>query len=249
MGEWPREWLAEIGAAEGNGLLALASGYFSWWEQGLSAGNLRSFGLARCWMDVSWTTPRNARERAVLESALGCFDAATRLDPAIPLPTEVGELKRLLSDSAPLAAPSPTGIGFLRRPMTLSLPGDWTIDLPGYFWGELEEDGRTQVYSFLGKTVRGSSLSFTPRENAIAVDLFQHGSQERDERPLSMQKDYLVGKYTCLWDAEQGCHILQAKIAKLDSLCIVTITFDEAADRPWAESVAATVSAPPPAAP
>ena len=55
---------------------------------------------------------------------VGCFDAATRLDPAIPLPTEVSELKRLLSDGAALAAPRPTGIGFLRRQMALSLPGD-----------------------------------------------------------------------------------------------------------------------------
>jgi hypothetical protein len=249
MGEWPREWLAEIAAAEGDGLLALASGYFSWWEQGLSARNLRGFGLARCWMDVSWTTPRNAAERAVLESALGCFDGAARLDPAIPLPAEAGELKRLLSNAAALAAPSPTGIGFLRRPMALSLPGDWTIDLPGYFSGELEEDGRIQVYSFPGKTIRGSSLSFTPREGTTAADLLQDSSEERDEHLLSMGNDHLVGKYTCRWDAEQRCHILHAKVAKLDGLCIVTIAFDEAGDRAWAESVAATISAPLPSAP
>jgi hypothetical protein len=133
--------------------------------------------------------------------------------------------------------------------MALSLPGDWTIDLPGYFWGELEDDGRIQVYSFPGKTVRGSSLSFTPREGATAADLLKDSSHEHDERLLSMEKDHLVGKYSCRWDAEQRCHILHAKVAKLDGLCIVTIAFDEAADRAWAESVAATIAAPVPATP
>jgi hypothetical protein len=246
MGEWSRAWLAEVAGAEGERLLALASDYFSWWERGVSARNLRSFALARCWMDIRWTAPHDATERALLASTVAAFDDAARLDPALPIPAEAQELRRLLAPDAASTAPDPTGIGYLRRAMARSLPGDWTIDLPGYFLGELEEDGETQVYFFSDKAVRGSSVSLKGPEGATAADLLRSMTNEPDERPLSVGGAHLAGKFTCRWNPQDECHVLQAVVARVDGFCVVTIAFDDEKERPWAESVAATISAPTP---
>jgi hypothetical protein len=247
MGEWSREWLTEVAAAEGDRLLALASQYFCWWERGVSARNLRSFGLVQCWMDIRWTAPQDATERRLLESALASFDAAARLDPTLEVPAAADELRALLARRSALAEPAPTGVGFRRRPMARDLSGNWTVDLPGYFDSALEDDGATQVYSFPGKTVRGSWLSLKAREGATAADLVRVGSKP-DDHPLPVTAGHLAGRYSCAWDPEQRCHVLHATAAKIDGVCVVTIAFDDARDRPWAESVAATIFAPKPRA-
>jgi hypothetical protein len=127
--------------------------------------------------------------------------------------------------------------------MARPVPGDWTIDLPGFFFEQLEDDGETQVYSFPGKTVRGSSVSLKGPEGATASDLLATMTAEPEERPLTVKASHLAGKYTCKWNADEQCHVLQATVAKADGFCVVTISFDEESDRSWAESVAATIFA------
>lgn len=245
-GEWSREWTEEVAGAEGSRLRELAAEYFPWWDRGASARNLRSFALARCWMDVRWTVPQDADERSLCEFVLRCFEEARRLDSSLLIPREAEELRRLLTPDAALVAPAPEGVGYRRRAMGRSLPGGWSIELPGYFSEERESDGSTQVYYFLDKTVRASTFTARGPEGATAADLLSHIAEgEVNARPLSLAGDHLAGKFMFERDENEGCFLLRAYVARADAFCVASIYFEDERERPWAEAAAATLFAPP----
>jgi hypothetical protein len=244
MGEWPREWFERVVAADEAELARLAERFFPWWERGLTPMTLRGLALARSWVDLRWVPPEDDDERRLCESILDCFTRARELDRDLELPgTEVQELAALLAPDATLRAPRPEGIGFMRRDMALPFPGGWSIDLPGHYRSELEDDGKTQVYWFGGRTVRGSSLSFAPKTPRTPEQLLGPASPEKGELPLSLGCDGLAGKYTYSAAQDGEGFVLTAQVAKHDGLCIISIYLEDEADRAWAESAAASVRA------
>ncbi len=244
MGEWPREWFERLVTADEPELGRLAEQFFPWWERGVTAKTLRGLGLARSWVDLRWVVPADDNERRLCESVLGCFVRARELDGSLALPeAEVQELAALLAPDAPLRAPRPEGVGFLRRSMSLPIPGGWSIDLPGYYGAQLEDDGGAQVYWFAGRTVRGSSLSFRAKTPRTPAEVLGAASAEKGELPLALSCRELSGKYTCSAAKDGDGFVLTAQVAKQDGLCIVTIQFEGEADRAWAESAAASVRA------
>jgi len=242
-GVWPREFFERLSAG-GDDHDEASRAYFPWWDEGLTASNLRAFGLVRCWMDVRWVIPESDEERWLYESVLECFDAARRLDHGLSLPEpDITELRELLDPNAELDAPYPKGIGYLRGLMKRPLPGGWTVELPGYYSSELEQDGGVQVYWFADRTVRGSSISFVAPEGNTARDALGVGGSEAYQSPLQLRASHLAGAMTCRWSGDDDCFVLQAQVAKRDGLCIVTFWFKDEADRAWAEATAATVFA------
>ncbi len=127
--------------------------------------------------------------------------------------------------------------------MSRPIPGGWSIDLPGYYGAQLEEDEETQVYWFTGRTVRGSSLSFRGKTPRTPAEVLGAPSAEKGELPLALSRRELAGKYTYSAAKNGDGFVLTAQVAKQDGFCIVTIQFDDEADRAWAEATAASVRA------
>ena len=247
MGEWPRQWFERIAASEGADLVRAAEAFFPWWDRTVTAKALRGFALSRCWMDIRWTVPANESERRLYSSTLGCFERAIESDSGLSVPElAIAKLRSLLSPDAEVAAPDEVGIGHLRRVMRRPLPGQWTIDLPGYYYSELEDDGGTQVYWFADRTVRASSISFKPLEGKTAADVLGEIDPDKGEASLPLEHDHLVAKYTFARDDGDDCFMFQACVAKADGKCIITICFSVESDRLWAEHTAASVTAAPP---
>lgn len=55
-------------------------------------------------------------------------------------------------------SPQPTVIGFKKRSIQWSMTGLWTSDIPSYFYEDNKNDGKTHIYWFQDKTIRGSSF-------------------------------------------------------------------------------------------
>lgn len=244
MGEWPREWFERVVTADEPEVGRLAEQFFPWWERGVTARTLRGLGLARSWVDLRWVVPDGDDERRLCESVLGCFVRARELDRGVALPeAEVHELAALLAPDAPLRAPRVGGIGFRRRSMSRPFPGGWSIDLPGYYGEQMENDGETQVYWFSGRTVRGSSVSFRAKTLRTPAEVLGAVSAEKGELSLPLASPELAGKYTCSAAKDEDGFVLTAQVAKQNGLCFITICFDEESDRAWAEAAVASVRA------
>jgi hypothetical protein len=244
MGVWPREWFERLVAADEAELGRMAERFFPWWERGVTAKTLRGLGLARSWVDLRWVVPADDDERRLNESVLDCFIRAREQDRGLELPDmEVHELAALLAPDAPLRAPRIEGVGFRRRGMSLPIPGGWSIDLPGYYGAQLEDDGETQVYWSTGRTVRASSLSFTAKTPRTPAEVLGAAAAQKGELPLALCSGGLAGKYTYSAAEDGDGFVVTAKVAKKDGLCIVTIQFDDEADRAWAEAAAASIRA------
>jgi len=114
--------------------------FFPWWTPGFNAEYFLRRALAHMWTNVRWRPPVNDSERAVLQDTATSLRRAYELDPNLQYPwaewKEVLELLDRELDEAELVNPRAGGtptIGYRRRSVTVTLPGNWRIKIPGSF--------------------------------------------------------------------------------------------------------------------
>lgn len=223
--------------------------YFPWWEEEISGPTALALAEAHLWMLFPWRAPLSDDERAVGEVAR---DLLMRVKP---LPTEwAGNLHEIIEvlGTETFKAPREDGIGYLRGEMRQTLVGDWTVRLPGWYWTDLEDEGRTSVYWASDRSVYFSSLSF---ERSQQLDL----AAWLDEKPADVrfQDEHAAyrGSYSDnpsdSWpngrqfqgQVLSGGHDASTKTKQHSS--IVTITYADKSLDLWAEAVFRSVSPPP----
>ncbi|HEY5711267.1 MAG TPA: hypothetical protein VIT38_05170 [Allosphingosinicella sp.] len=147
---------------------ALARRIFPWWsptfDQEFWINSLR----ALMWTEVEWRAARTPWESHVHKAAL---ELGMRLRPSLDadLSQAVDELAAISPDKETFVAPSPMGIGYLRRRRGFFLPGPWRINLPGYYIEQAEDDGTTTCLWFGNEEIRGSSFTITPKDSGEEV--------------------------------------------------------------------------------
>lgn len=160
LGPRPPGWTAAVAADPNRGL-----GFFPWWLPELDADFYRNRALTRLWCEFPWRAPLTEREGETADQIANDLATAFKLDPAAELPW--GEWLELLSaiqaDAAgerfcvtpadtvlsvelwkragPVAplADSPR-IGYLRHPVRVALDGGWSVEVPGSFAREWDDD-------------------------------------------------------------------------------------------------------------
>lgn len=234
MGYWDRKWFESVAEAPEEALYERGAEFFPWWNQDRDAQFWLNCGLAKAWVELHWHPPKDEYELSDCRNTLKCFETARRLDPSVPVPDrEVEELQRL-TEQSDLSdfRPADQGVGFRRRPMRRGLTGGWTIVLPGFYYGDTENDGTTVVYWYGNRTVRGTSLSFkegAPRQPA--------GSQAQEsQREFDFHQGHLTGEADIEWveTEDEAYWQLQGEMRTDGEICIVTVCFENAADREWA---------------
>lgn len=236
LGEWSKEWMERAAREEGASLLEMAEEFFPWWESGLTPNNLAKFGKVVCWTAVRWVKPTAAEEHAI-RIALACFDQAQRGGARVP-EREAAELARLLAaDVKPDVPPEPQGIGFRRHDFSVSLPGRWALQVPGYFHEEIEDEGTSQVYWFGSRTIRASTLRFNAersREDVLRTLLDGQG------KPVENLSDGVIGGANTIWSDADECFVTLVCLVGNGSVCSLSFAHPEERDREWALKVAAT---------
>ena len=238
LGEWSAEWFESLAAASDEDVLAMAEDFFPWWNRELSGDEFAKFGMVVCWNDVRWVSPVGDAEELAIGTALDCFEQARALGTRLEIPELVrAELKRLTSPEAPTHPPGPEGIGYRRRTVTVSLPGEWELDVPGYFHDAVEDDGGTLVYWLEQRTIRASTMSFEDERPAgERLELLLEGNGEQ----LADLSEGIVGALEVTTDPDDEGFIAQLTLVTSNALCSLTFAYTEIGDRDWAIRTART---------
>ncbi|MCO5171847.1 MAG: hypothetical protein M9894_36570 [Planctomycetes bacterium] len=239
LGLWEPAWFEETAALEGDALLARAAAFFPWFGGGLDAAAWARAGLVIAWVELPWRAPRDDAEARRYQQARLCFARARSLDPEVALPPGVeDEVRRLLdARGRQLEAPAADGVGFRRRVLRWALAGGWSIELPGYYTSTLERGGETKLIWFPGRTVRVSTFSMrVPDGSAPPVEHLLR-DVPADQGPVAtFERGHLRGQAVFLEEEEEGKRFftLQGEVAAPGEVCVVTVSFTDAADRDWA---------------
>ena len=195
---------------------------------------------------------RNQDERDDIDLALECFERARALLASAVLPDEtIAELKRLLAESNQKEARVPQrGIGFRRGDVVWSATGTWTIEAPGYFYDEWEDDQATLVLWYGSRTIWVSSLSFRGKDGSPvspAEGVGRGQNEPADVQVVESVEKWLHRRYYIVENRdEEESSTLFGKVATYNNICIISIRFGNRSEQAWAESVFNSVSCPEP---
>jgi len=170
------------------------------------------------------------------------------LAPNIDLPNEeIGELKRLLEEQAG-ERPSEVGVGYRRRNLTQRLTCTWSMKIPGYFYETAEDDGTHLVFWFPGRTVRFTSFTVDNKDGSKARTwdvLKKRGGDKTDGgETVEIDKEDVKGRGVIRWTSEEGEEYwqLQGEAYTYNGVAIVTVCYDDEADKAWAIDVFRSLS-------
>ena len=148
-----RGW-ADLNGAE---LSRAADSFFPWWTEGFNGSFFRGLALNSLWMELRWATPLDDEELTQIKNTLTWCGQALKLGAQLPIPASaITELRELMDPDKSHGLAKGPGIGYRRRMMVKSLPGNWKVTLPGSVEESIEEedDNQTLVFSTDGLDVR-----------------------------------------------------------------------------------------------
>jgi hypothetical protein len=124
------------------------------------------------------------------------------------------------------------------------------VDLPGYYYSYWSDDETSVVFWFGGRTVHISSLTVEAKDGrAISKEDLVSQAQESDTgeaETVAFEKEHLLGQAFARLTSEDGREYWELSGvvgcgAGANTLAIVTISYDDPADKAWAVSTFKTV--------
>ena len=238
LGPRSREWLRRT-AQDGLG----GTDFFAWWAPGFNAEYYLRRALAQMWVDVRWRPAINDSEETTLQNVADCLHKAYELDPGLPYPwaewEQVLDLLGHHGEEAELVRARAQGeptIGYRRRDVTVTLPGGWSIRVPGSF-SEFQLDDENDFFAV--DPPREIWFTAYSSNKASAGSAFRAMRKEvKKERPdyLIENDDYLSRAAVSRKRRDNGEEYLLLNSSNLGvgvrSVC--TIVFSDPADKDWA---------------
>lgn len=242
MGPFSLAWFQATAKADEPGLSAAAERFFPWWHEGRDAHFWLNCGLVMAWSQLPWHPPVSEEETAEYQLALDCFAKARQLNPELARPErEVQEIEDLLVQRPERPTPPPRdGIGFRRRQMCHRVTGAWTIELPGYYYQQTGEDEAECSFWFGDRAIHVCSLAVERNDGQPArpEELLPRKDPKalRHAEVIDFDAGHLKGWASIrrTEDAGERGWSLQGTVAAESSLCVVTISYKDPADREWA---------------
>ena len=253
MGYVSLEWLRETADASEADLRARAAGFFPWWEVGVHEQARVGAGRAALWR-FPWHPPQGDEETALANVAIACLGPTpSSLGPGGSIShRDIEELATMtVTPAARARPPTSDGFGFMRRPVKRTPFPGCTLDLPGYFYEQDDEEDRAKVYWFGDRIVRVLSWLVTSDDASggpTARELVERSTAPDKGRPKASAAFAIeappVSGYCVLLDPEDGetSRNAHAVIERPGRMLLLTITFAEASDAAWVESLVRSVN-------
>lgn len=249
----PRDWAWYEQAKEDR---ACAAEFFCWWNRAADAEFWRKTALYFMWCEVSWSPVQSDGQYELYQTTLNCCEVALELDPLCAIPTDAkAELEELLagqlSDDDVLLNMTSDRIGYCRRQLTRPLTGHWTVELPGYYYFQFDEEDGTCVYYFGGRTVRLSTFVFE-RDGQSPAGLeaigtpnpLQPGEELIDDRHLEPPALAKLSWYEDE-DEDDSYWLLSGRVGGGGGLCAASICYTDPDDKQWAIATLRSLKPPP----
>jgi len=261
LGPRARDWAAAV-----SGEPLCGTDFFPWWDADLDAAFYRNRALARLWCDFPWRAPLTDTEGEEADQIANDLATAFKLNPAAELPwTEWLELLAAIQADAAgdqfcvtpadtvlsvelwkRAGPAPlppgeTGprIGYRRYPVRAGLDGGWSVEVPGEFAREWDEDrnwtawNRTRTVWFrrVGFTKPGGS----PPTAAEALEVGRRSLPD-GEPVAGINAGGVLGAAVFGPAEEEGRTVWRLSgVAGADGqLAVCNVYTEDPADRDWA---------------
>lgn len=239
LGPRERDWFAAVAEDPRRGV-----DFFSWWEAELDARYYRDRALCEMWREVRWRPAILDEEAELLAEVADLLETAYDLDQAgLEFPwaewhqilTCLGEhdtdpkltelvAKRARQAGAPL-------IGYRRGSVKVNVVAGWSLDIPGSFAEEWDEEGKTWNAWEEGRSIWLSSFSMGAERSA--EECLQLLQAPGDGERLDLGGSEQIGQAT--WGpGEKGDWQLQAVTATKGGAALLTIVVDDDADKDWA---------------
>lgn len=248
LGPRDASWVEAV-AAGGEPGRRRAREHFAWWEPGVDARQELSRALVLLWVDVRWREALTDDEAGVQAEAARLLERAFRRDASLELPWREwrellallgaeGELAREVARRADAVSADLPKIGYRRRNVRVTLPGGWTIDVPGSCVLEYQDEGRTFVAWEGGRTAWVSSLELRDRAGrpVPAARILADERAKLEGEPLRFEGERVCGHAAFARErsGDPPAWTLDGRSAVDGSLAITTIAVERDADRPWA---------------
>lgn len=248
MGPKPLAWLKLVAADE-----TIGKDYFPWREPVLDAEFYKGRALTRLWLDFPNRAPLTDEEGESVDQIAADLANALDADDEILLPWQAWldviaaiesdrghytvepiapELKALIQERA---TGSEEPVGYRRHPVRVSLNEDWTIDIPGHFAHQWNDDGQTWSAWDGPRTVWFRSLAINGQSAGEALGV-SRGSLPHGESVVSLMHKPVQGEAVFGPHAEEGesLHRLSGIATADGQLAACNIYIQELKDRDWA---------------
>lgn len=203
--------------------------FFPWWTPGRNAAEL--LGRARClmWTEMRWRIPETEEEDDLESEICDLLEKAWKLDPTLDYPVrEWAELPGDIPDEVHERAERATGplIGYRRYPVRVELAGGWSVEIPGEFSEEWEDNTWSAWHE--GRTVWFDGFD----KDAPAEELVESAPAAGE---VLRRSDGNVLKKAYLTEGDDG-FTLSTRNAVHGKLCLSTIVYPDEDARDWAMS-------------
>jgi len=259
LGPRPREWTAAVVREPQCGV-----DFFAWWNQDLDPTFYRSRALARLWCDFPWRAPLTEAEGEEADQIANDLATAFKLDPAGELPwAEWLELLAAIQADAAAdqfcvtptdqvlsielwkrAGPAPAPddsprIGYRRYPLRVALDGGWSLDVPGDFAQEWDEErnwtawnrSRTVWFRRIGFTKPGGALPTAAESLEVGRKSLPEGEPGAGIHDAGVVGEALFGPAE---DDGRTVWRLSGVAGTVGQLAICNIYIEDEGDRDWA---------------
>lgn len=249
LGPRDEDWLKAV-AQDGN----KGQDFFAWWEPELNAEYFLRRALVRIWSDVRWRPPSDDAEKQVLSYIADSLETAYKLDANLQCPwAEWSEILGYLDGNNQehelvhdhTSASHPT-MGYRRRDVTVQLPGNWWITVPGSF-GDFRPD---ENYNYLALDPPREIwvTSYTFKGNLPALLESQRDGIRKKESVLVHEAENYVAWAEINKKSDEGneSFSLTSSNIGLGNRAVCTIVFVDPEDRNWAIGVWKSLQPPQP---
>lgn len=250
-----REWIQAVAEDPAKG-----REFFPWWSHPCTAADQAREAIAYMWTDCRWALPRTDDEIYTLDRILDLLASAHSRDPSLELPwREWAELLALVRPddfvlpgvtARAAKAPDARPIGYRRTDqLPVTLPGDWTINIPGSFSDEMDPES-TWIAWDETRTIRitsmGGPASALPSPLPSMIADLPPGA-EPISRPL--EHGHAAGFIARESTDGHEFQTLSGEVVRHDGhsvdVGLISISFDDPADRDWALRVWESFTPPP----
>lgn len=240
MGPRDEDWLKRTSQDGARG-----QDFFAWWNLGLDAGYFLGRALASMGVDVRWRAPINDYERDTLQYVSDSLSTAYKLDASLSYPwAEWAEILGLLGVESPehsfvrerAGGISPI-IGYRRSNVTIQMPGNWWITLPGAF-GNFLPEGEALLARDPPREIWYSGYRFADDP----ASSFAHWRSEMLQMAgdiVEEKQDYIASASIAAKTTENGEEYFALTSSNICGIgrSVVTVIFVQPEDREWAIGV------------
>jgi hypothetical protein len=216
--------------------------FFAWWNPGLNAEYFLRRALVKIWADVRWRFPVNNHERQTLSYVADSLKTAYELDATLTYPwAEWSEILRYLDriddehqfvhDRAGTTQPT---MGYRRHDVTVQLPGNWWVSVPGSF-GDFQPD-ENHNYFALDPPREVWVTSYTFKGDLPALLQSQRDEIRKKESVLVHEAQNYIAWAEIKSQADKGKEwfTLTSSNVGLGNRAVCTVVFMNPEDRDWA---------------